>query len=60
MMIAYYRVSTPRATFTIKVKDGIVVDAPPIARKSIGRFVKRVLQYYANDWGAKITRLKVE
>jgi hypothetical protein len=39
-------VSLPHATFALVIRDGIVVDAPPISRHSIGRPALAVLDYY--------------
>lgn len=39
-------VSLPYATFAIVVSGGVVVDAAPIARKSIGRPGHEVTAYY--------------
>ncbi len=39
-------VSLPRATFALIVRDGLVVDAAPIARWSIGRREREVADYY--------------
>lgn len=39
-------VSLPYATFAIIVSGGVVVDAAPIARKSIGRPEREVTDYY--------------
>ncbi len=38
--------SLPRATFALIVRDGLVVDAAPIARWSIGRREREVADYY--------------
>jgi hypothetical protein len=42
-----YWVSMPHATFALLVRDGVVVDAPPIARYLIGRTIHAALFYCA-------------
>lgn len=49
-------VSLPYATFGLAVQDGVVVDAPPIARWTIGRDERGVAGYYRRRQ-AKITAL---
>ena len=49
-------VSTPYATFGIAVRDGRVVDAPPIARWTIGKPERLVADYYRRR-GARFKRL---
>lgn len=49
-------VSLPYATFGIAVRDGKVIDAAPIARRSIGREERRVADYYRRR-GARFVRL---
>lgn len=39
-------VSLPYATFTVATRDGRVVDAPPIARWTIGRPERDVADYF--------------
>lgn len=39
-------VSLPHATFAIVVADGLVVDAAPIARWTIGRDERDVAEYF--------------
>lgn len=49
-------VSLPWATFAIVVSGGVVVDAAPIARKSIGRPEREVADYYRSR-GARFVPL---
>ncbi|WP_158230692.1 hypothetical protein [Frankia sp. CcI49] len=37
----------PYATFGLVVRDGLVVLAPPISRRSLGRPAREVWDYYA-------------
>ena len=39
-------VSLPHATFGLIAQDGIVTEAPPISRRSVGLPLIRVLRYY--------------
>lgn len=48
-----YWISLPYATFIIDDDNGIIVDAPPISKRSIGQKTEKVLEYYRNK-GAKI------
>lgn len=45
-MTRWVWVSLPYATFGIAVRDGVVVDAAPIARWAIGKSERRVADYY--------------
>lgn len=45
-MTRWIRIHLPYATFGIAVRDGVVVDAPPIARWAIGRDERGVAAYY--------------
>jgi hypothetical protein len=56
-MIDYYYVSNNKSTFLIKVENGIVVETPPIARKSLNRRVEDVLSFYRNTWKCYIEKL---
>jgi len=53
----WLRIATKKACFAIIVKNNIVIDAAPIARKSIGRNIDEVLRYYKNRFNAKLTIL---
>lgn len=50
-------VSLPYATFGIAVADGVVVEAPPIAKWAVGRDERGVAGYYRRR-GAKIQPLE--
>jgi len=43
---ALYWISTPRATFGVVTERGIVTQAAPIARWTIGKTIEPVLDYY--------------
>lgn len=45
-------VSLPYATFALAVEDGIVVEAAPIARKSVGRPEREVAAWYRSRGAA--------
>lgn len=49
-------VSLPYATFLLAVKDGVVVEAAPIARKSVGCPEVKVAEYYRRQ-GARFAVL---
>lgn len=50
-------VSLRHATFGLAVRDGVVVDAPPIARWTLGKDERRVADYYRRR-GAAFARLE--
>ena len=52
-------VSQPHATFGIVTKDGRVIDAPPVARWSIGRDERSVAAYFRQR-GAEFRQLPQE
>lgn len=45
-MIEYYYISLSFATFSIKITDGIVTFAPPIAKWCVGKSKDVVIKYY--------------
>lgn len=49
-------ISLPYATFGIAVADGVVVDAPPIAKWALGRDEREVAAYFRRR-GARIVAL---
>jgi len=51
-------VSLPYATFALAARDGLVVDAAPIARWSIGKPEQQVADYYRRK-GAEFRPLPV-
>lgn len=50
-------ISLPYATFGLIVRDGVVVDAPPIARWTIGKPEVTVVAYYRRK-GAAVAQLE--
>jgi hypothetical protein len=48
------QVNTGFATFGLIVKDGIVVQAPPISHTSVGRPAVEVIRYYRQEKGADV------
>ena len=56
-MINYYYVSNNKSTFLIKEENGIVVETPPIARKSLHRRIEDVLNFYKYKWKCYIEKL---
>jgi hypothetical protein len=50
-------VSLPYATFALHVKDGRIVEAPPIARWTIGKREQVIANYYRSK-GAEFRRLE--
>lgn len=49
-------ISLPYATFGLEVENGIITDAAPISRLSIGKSVEFVKSYYLKK-GAKIEQI---
>lgn len=55
-----YQIDTGYACFGISEKDGIVTDAAPIAKWTIGKDINFVLEYFRYRKKAKITLCKQE
>lgn len=49
-----FYISLPRYTILLLVKGEIVVDAPPIARWTIGKTRREVLDYYLAQRGLEV------
>ena len=56
-MSDWYRFTSKKATFAVAVENGIVVDAAPIAKRSIGRSIAAVSAYHKQRFGAEISKL---
>jgi hypothetical protein len=56
-MIQWYYISTKKATFAIKSRNGVVIETAPIAKKSKGRYLKDVLSFYRNKFNATIKEI---
>jgi hypothetical protein len=46
----------PRAVFGLRVRDGVVFDAAPMGRRSIGRPAAEVVRFYRGR-GARVVQL---
>jgi len=58
-METLYWVRLPHATFGLVVLDGKVVAAAPIARRSMGRPIEKVVHYYEQK-GAKVVERRAQ
>lgn len=52
----WVRVELSYATFGLRIEEGRVVEAPPIARWALGRTERQVADYYRHK-GARFERL---
>lgn len=48
------RIELPYATFGLISENGIIKDAPPISKSSIGRKTNDVIKYYENVKKARV------
>lgn len=55
-MAEWVWVSMSHATFGLAIRDGVIVDAPPIARRWLGKPEGVVAEYYRRQ-GARFVRL---
>lgn len=54
----WYWVSLPYATYGLRIRGGIVVEAPPIARWMKGRDKQEVMSWLEKK-GARVVKLRV-
>lgn len=52
----WWWISQPHATFGVKAVDGVIMDAAPIARWTLGKPEHKVIMYYVNK-GARVEML---